>query len=227
MILNLIEDLPKIERIKGRHGRRYYIREGKPSQAYPSVTTVLSADKVSRKALFEWRNRVGAEEAQRVSSKASGLGNTVHDMIEKYVLEGATTRPDAMPIHLDMFGRLKDVVDERVGEVRLVEGQMISDHLRVAGTADMIAEFDGRLAVVDWKTSAKEKPREWITNYFKQEAAYAVMFEENTGIPVDRLVTVITNQEGTAQVFIEKRDDWIGEFLALREQYDMELQSNF
>ena len=95
---------------------------------------------------------------------------------------------------------------------------MFSHHLEVAGTVDLVAEFDGRLSIIDWKTSSKEKPRKFINNYFKQESAYAVMFEERTGIAVDQLVTIIAHPEGT-QVFVEHRDNWIDGFLKLRKLY--------
>ena len=89
----------------------------------------------------------------------------------------------------------------------------------------MIAEFDGVLSVIDWKTAARRKTRSKIYNYFKQEAAYAVMFEEMTGTPVSQLVTIITTQEGESQVFVEHRDEWVDEFIKLRDSYEQELQS--
>ena len=90
----------------------------------------------------------------------------------------------------------------------------------------MIAEFDGVLSVIDWKTAARRKTRSKIYNYFKQEAAYAVMYEEMTGTPVTQLVTVITSSEGNSQVFVEHRDEWIGGFVELRDAYELELQGN-
>jgi ATP-dependent exoDNAse (exonuclease V) beta subunit len=102
----------------------------------------------------------------------------------------------------------------------VVEGRMMSDHLRAAGTVDCIAEFNGKLSVIDWKTSRRLKKREWVENYFMQAAAYAVMFEENTGIPIEQLVIAMACETGETQLFVEHRDDWIGEFLKLREEYD-------
>ena len=123
-----------------------------------------------------------------------------------------------MPNVVFLFKGLQSVADKHIDNVRMVEGQMFSHHLQVAGTVDLIAEFDGRLSVIDWKTASREKSKKYINNYFKQESAYAVMFEERTGIPVDQLVTIIAHPEGT-QVFVEKRDDWIDGFKKLRELY--------
>jgi genome maintenance exonuclease 1 len=223
--LDLVEDLPKVKRVNV-NGKRHYVRDGgEIITPYPSVTTVLSSEKESKKALHEWRKRVGAETANKISRQASSRGTSVHQMIEDYVL-GVEHKNEIMPINYEMFLKLKEVADDRIGIIRLVEGQMLSDHLRVAGTVDMIAEFDGVMSVIDWKTAAREKSKSRCKNYFLQESAYAVMFEENTGIPVSQLVTVITNQEGTCQVFVEKRDDWIDKFIELRNQYELEQEND-
>jgi genome maintenance exonuclease 1 len=155
-------------------------------------------------------------EANRVSTQALSKGNDVHEMIERHILGEEQTK--MMPNVKALFAGLRDVADARINNVRMVEGQLFSHHLEVAGTVDLVAEFDGRLSIIDWKTSSKEKPRKFINNYFKQESAYAVMFEERTKIPVDQLVTIITHPEGT-QVFVEHRDNWIEGFMELRKLY--------
>jgi genome maintenance exonuclease 1 len=103
----------------------------------------------------------------------------------------------------------------------MVEGQLWSHDLEVAGTVDLVAEFDGEMAIIDWKTSNWPKKRNQIHSYFMQESAYAVMFEERTGIPVTRLVTLVANKDGY-QMFVEERDDWIDGFRDLRNQYELE-----
>jgi genome maintenance exonuclease 1 len=117
------------------------------------------------------------------------------------------------------FKSIKPSLD-RINNVHALETQLYSDHLRVAGTVDCIAEFDGKLSVIDFKTSSRLKTRDDIHNYFQQCAAYAVMFEERTGIPVGRLVIIMSvDGEDEASIFVEKRDDWIGEFVEAREDY--------
>lgn len=216
--LDLITDIPKLKRVN-LNGKRHYIIDGEEHPVpFPSVTSVLGADKAKKKALHEWRRRVGEETANKVARQASGRGTAAHLLIEDYV-QGKEIVSDN-PLHLDLFSRLRDVADAHINNVRMIEGQMYSKHLRAAGTVDMIAEFDGKLSVIDWKTAKKAKTRSRVESYFVQESAYAVMFEECTGIPVANLVTVITTEEGEVQVFQERRDDWIGRFLELREEYD-------
>jgi genome maintenance exonuclease 1 len=220
--LELVE-LPKIKRIN-IDGKRHYVREdGTSCTPYPSVTTIISSCKNTTRALNEWRKRVGHETANKISSQAASKGTSVHQLIEDYCLNKESSGK-VMPNSLDMFSRLRMVADEYIDNIKVVEGLMYSDHLRTAGTVDMIAEFDGKLSIIDWKTSSRRKTRSKAYNYFKQEAAYAVMFEEMTSIPVTQLVTVITDQEGGCSVFIEHRDEWIDDFIKLRDSYELELQ---
>jgi genome maintenance exonuclease 1 len=100
-----------------------------------------------------------------------------------------------------------------------VEAKLYSDHLQVAGTVDCIAEYDGCLSVVDFKTSARIKEKTEISSYFIQCAAYAVAFEERTGIPVPKLVIIMGVDNSHPLVFEEKRNTWIGQFKELRQQY--------
>lgn len=216
--LDLVE-LPKIKRVTVE-GKRHYVREdGEVYMPYPSVTTVTSSCKKLQAGLAQWRRKVGKETAQKISTQASQRGTSVHQLIEDYC-QNQETEGTVMPNALEMFTRLRDVADEHIDNIRVIEGLMYSDHLRTAGTVDMIAEFDGVLSVIDWKTAARRKTRSKIYNYFKQEAAYAVMFEEMTGTPVTQLVTVITSAEGDSQVFVEHRDEWIPEFIKLRDEYE-------
>ena len=223
MKLDLITDLPVLEQIEIQ-GVRHYTAEG--VGPYPSVTTVLSCDKSKEDGIKKWRERVGEEEANRVSHMATQRGTAVHQILEDYIL-GQEPKTKPMPVHSATALRLKKWVDKYVGDVKLVEGQLFSHHLRTAGTVDLVAEWEGEMAIIDWKTSKWAKKADHINNYFMQEAAYAVMFEERTGIPVKKLVTAIAYDapyEGQ-QLFVQNRDDWIGGFLELREMYDTQLQS--
>jgi genome maintenance exonuclease 1 len=127
-----------------------------------------------------------------------------------------------MPNEYELFKMFKAQADEHIDNIRTIEGQMMSDYLRCAGTVDLIADYDGKISIIDWKTSSKPKKEEWVTGYFMQESAYAVMFEENTNIPVSQLVTIVACSTGEVQVFKTNRDKWIGEFIRYRDQYEAE-----
>ena len=118
----------------------------------------------------------------------------------------------------DIFTSLIPHLD-KIDNIHALESPLYSHHLKVAGTVDCIAEYKGKLRIIDFKTSSKLKNRDWIHGYFMQTAAYAVMFEELTGIPVGRMLILVGVDNEDPQIFTERRDDWIGEFKVLRNNY--------
>lgn len=183
-------------------------------KSYPSITTVLSI--LSEASIAKWRKSVGEEVANQISSRASRRGTSVHECIERYINNEslADLRKAYTPDIMASLKSIRGVLDERIGKVYGQELPLYSDHLSVAGRVDCVAEFDGKISIIDFKTSRKYKKREWITNYFAQEAAYAIMWEERTGVPITQLVTIIAVDEMTFngppghQVYIEHRDNW-------------------
>lgn len=200
---------------------RFYWHPSLP-EPYPSVTTVLSVDPEKQKGLASWRNRVGAEEAQRVMKEAADNGTIVHNLMEDFLL-GDNSVKNATDLHKWQAFGLQEVFSQlNVQEIWGVELSMHSHHLRVAGTADAVAKIDHSMTLVDWKTSRKKKKRDWIKSYFMQKSAYCVAFEELTGFPVSDMLTAIVNSDYTVDLFWEKRDDWIGKFKEIRALFDRE-----
>lgn len=207
---HISHDIPKLVRVDSASGRVYQTPSG---QAYPSVTSVLGL--LGKAEIQAWRARVGEEEANRVSARAARRGTAVHSLCEDYLLN-KDVKPG--PFDLETFNSIKPFLN-RINNVHCLETQLFSHHLQVAGTVDCIAEFDGRMSIIDFKTSKRVKSRDDIHGYFMQTSAYAVMFEERTGIPVDRLVIIMSVDDDKPLLFVEKRDDWIGKFIELREDY--------
>ena len=183
-------------------GRIYKDPDGKE---YPSVTTVLKI--LSEEKIQAWRARVGEEEANRVSRIASTRGTTVHNMIEKYIANDPDFAKDEMPHNIQTFKDVQPILDECVTKVYCQEAPLYSKHLQLAGRVDLVGQWKGKDSIIDWKTSRKLKKKEWIESYFIQCSAYAIMWEERTGIPIKQLVVCIAGDEGP-QVFIEDRDNW-------------------
>jgi len=211
MFNHIHHDIAKLRRVDSPAGRVYQTPSGR---AYPSVTAVTGLH--GKDAIMAWRKRVGEEEANRVSRRATTRGTRVHTLCEDYISNKSVTA--------DLFDQeaWQSLVPElnKINNIHCLETQLYSDHLEVAGTVDCIAEYNGKVSVIDFKTSKRVKKKSDIHSYFMQTSAYAVMFEERTGIPVSRLVILMTvDDEPEASVFVEKRDDWIGEFIELRETY--------
>jgi hypothetical protein len=197
-------------------GKRFYKT---PNGNLPSITTVLSI--LSRDAIKAWRKRVGEEEANKISTKASRRGTSVHKMCEDY-LNNELDIKNFLPNDRETFNSLKPVLDEHLDNIYAQEVPLWSSYLGVAGRVDCIAEWDGKLSVIDFKTSRKLKKKEYISNYFQQCSAYAVMWEERTGIPINKIVVVIAVDGEEPQVFEERRDNYIHTCVETIAQYRRE-----
>ena len=202
-------------------GRQYKTPEG---INLPSITTVLSI--LSRDSIAKWRARVGHAEANRISHRASTRGTSVHEIIEKYINNEESFKNGYTPDIISSFLDLKPILDDRIGRVYAQEAPLYSNHLGVAGRVDCVAEFDGQLSIIDFKTSMKPKRLEWIKNYFMQESAYAIMWEERTGRPITQLVTIISVDNHEPQIFIEHRDNWVRPLRDTISQYNAENSGN-
>lgn len=209
----------EMEAVTSNTGRVYLTPTG---VKYPSITTVLGH--FGKHAIMEWRKRIGEEEANRISARAAGRGTALHTLCERYIdNEEDIFGDNTMPHVKAMFNSIKPVIDNRVGKVYLQEKPLYSDHLRIAGRVDLIAEFDGVLSIIDFKTSSRIKEVKDIKGYLEQESAYAVMFEERTKIPVVNLVTIMAvENESTPLVFKEHRDNHIGDLIHKIRLYEKE-----
>ena len=174
---------------------------------YPSISTICSFR--NRKSIAEWRARVGAEEANKISKRATTAGTTVHSMIEDYLNnELDLEKYDGKHLAKILFTQAKPML-ARINNIHFQEAPLYSHEFAIAGRVDCIAEFDGKLSIIDFKTSSKEKKEEWVEGYFVQETGYAKMYEERSGIKVEQIVTLITCQTGDTQVFIKNPDDYV------------------
>ena len=203
-----------LEQVNTDTGRYYKTPAGK---LYPSVTTVtglLGAD-----AIKEWRQRVGEEEANKISSTAARRGTRIHQLCEDYINGSDIDTTKYNFNDAFNFKLLKQVIDNNIDNVHLQEERLYSDYLEMAGTVDCVAEYNGKLSIVDFKTARKLKDKNYITNYFCQAAAYAIMYEERFNIPVSRIVILISVDDEQPQIFEERRDNFVKKLLEVRGQY--------
>lgn len=205
-------EVPKLQQITEQGSRVYVTPEG---NKYPSVTTVLSA--YNKQAILDWRRKVGQEEANKISTRASSRGTRLHKLCEDYLNNESVNFKT--PLDQILFSSLVDDLN-RINNIYAQELRMYSDHLRMAGTVDCIAELDGKLTVIDFKTSTRPKTKDKIENYFMQASAYAIMFEERFNIPVSRTAVMIAIEDHPPQIFIEKRDNYVEQLLFYRNSYE-------
>lgn len=213
-----LQDFAKDKTVPGV-GRKYYTETG---AAYPSVTTVLGV--LSRDSIIEWRKRVGEETANKISRQASTRGTKIHLLCEQTLNNEETDTSNLSYLDKEMWDDFRPLLD-RIDNIHGQEIALYSDHLRMAGRVDCIAEFDGKLSIIDFKTSKKPKQKEWIENYFAQAAAYAIMYEERTGIPINRSVIMIAVEGELPQIFVEKRDNYVPLLFKARDIWESENNS--
>ena len=181
-------------------GVRYYkVWGSKELVKMPSITSVISwRNKDKFKA---WRKKVGEQEANNITRKATHRGTDAHTLIEEY-LNNEDTYTKVLPLSEYLFKQAKPDLD-RIDNIVCQEQALYSTQIGIAGSVDCVAEFDGELSIIDFKTSAKPKPREWIEDYFVQCAAYACMLYEMKGIMVKKFVIIMTCEDGEVKVYEE------------------------
>jgi genome maintenance exonuclease 1 len=185
-------------------GKRYYtLPDG---TRLPSVTTVLGAQK--KQAIMEWRKRVGEEVANQISGIATRRGTNVHTLCEQYLNNETGYMKGAMPDAVEMFLSIKPFLN-KINNIHYQEQALWSKQLGMAGRTDCIGEYDGVLSSIDFKTSKKVKSHEDIQDYFWQTTAYALMYEEMVGTPIDQLVIIMAVDNHPPLIFIQKTEDHI------------------
>lgn len=185
-------------------GKRYYNVEGKH---YPSVTSVLSS--LSKDGLEEWAKKVGEEKAEKIKKAAADRGTKLHQMCEDYLRNKPTFADGMMPSIVALFKQIQPWLDENVEFVYGNEIALYSHSLRTAGRCDLIAQINGKTAILDFKTSTNEKKEEWIESYFLQVTAYSVMFEEMYSIPIEELHILICTENGLSQHFLKVPSNYL------------------
>jgi CRISPR/Cas system-associated exonuclease Cas4 (RecB family) len=206
-------DYPSLSR-QTIDGVRYY--DTPNGKKLVSITSIISH--YNRDIFIKWRKRVGTEEADKVTKKSTSRGTDMHTLVEHYLLNEEL--PTVQPLSEYLFKQAKDNLN-KIDNIHAIEQSLFSYELGVAGSVDCIAEYEGELAVIDFKTSKKPKPKKWIEHYFVQCAAYACMLYEMTGIMVKKFVIIMSCEDGECVVYEEydKRKyinllaEYIGEFV--------------
>jgi genome maintenance exonuclease 1 len=192
-------------------GFRFYEIDGK---AYPSVTTVLGIRKKAE--LQQWRDKIGEKVANWEMGRAARRGKATHTLVEQYLKGETPSIRDVLP--LGLFRLLKPYVDQ-INNIHLLETIMYSPKLTIAGQVDCVAEYNGKLSVIDFKTANSERKEDWIKNYFLQTSAYAQMYEETFGTSIDQLVVLLAAEDGTVTSYIKEKKDFLPDMMKSIEDF--------
>jgi hypothetical protein len=200
----------ELEKKETNGTRFYHLPDG---QWVPSITSVTSF--YNRQIFIDWRKRVGLEEANRITKKATARGTDFHQVCQDYLENKELVWDNYQLLTKHMFYHAKQELD-KINNIHAIERTLYSEYLGLAGRVDCIAEYDGELAVIDFKTSEKIKPEAWIENYFVQETFYAAAYYELTGKVVKKLITLMVTPGGEVKVF-DKRNK--GDYIKLLVRY--------
>ena len=199
MFNHVESDLPKLER-ETIDGVRYYsVPDEDELLKLVSITSITSH--FNREIFINWRKRIGTEEADKITKAATRRGTDMHTLTEHY-LKNDEELPKVPPISDFLFKIAKGELN-KIDNIYTLEGSLYSKQLGIAGTVDCIAEYNNELSIIDFKTSKKPKPREWIEHYFVQAMAYGCMLYELTGISVKKLVIIMACENGECIVYEE------------------------
>ena len=200
---------------KNLNGFRFYDINGAD---YPSITTVLSVQ--NQEGLIQWRERVGAQAADWEARRAAMRGKQLHTIVENHLnnIDNSTQVKNVLP--LGLFRLMRPYL-EKIDNIKLIERVLYSKHLTVAGQVDCVADYDGKLSVIDFKSSNRWKKEEYVENYFLQTTGYASMYEELVKKKVEQIVILIAGEDGSMTEWIKDPADYKGKLVkAIKDFYD-------
>lgn len=187
-----------------KDGKRVYINEN--GDEFVSVTTALNY--LSKNGIARWRQNIGYERANKISSQAARAGTALHNVAEQYVLKNVNWNK-LDPISIDKFLKIKPYIDNNINIIYGIELQMYSNEIKAAGTTDLICNYNNKKTILDFKTSRRIKTKDKIVGYWIQAAAYAIMAKELYNMDIEQLVILMTVNDGVGIEFIEPANKWI------------------
>lgn len=201
-------DIPEMSTTYKNGGRFYSIPNG---EFYPSVTTVTGWEK--REFFAEWRKNNPNE-----SKIATTRGTALHSLVESYVNNEDDFLGDYSEDVVRLFNQMQPLL-ENIDNIRSQEVPLWSSKLRLAGRVDCVAEYNGELSIIDFKSSKSAKKVEWIESYFAQATAYAIMWQEMTGEPINQIVILVSSMDGTHQEFVRKSTEYVPRLKEMIDSY--------
>ncbi len=180
---------------------RYYSNE--MGVTVPSVTTVLK--RIPKPQIIAWQKRLGKVNAANALAFAGKQGSSLHALCEAYIQDGQVSLSPNDPYTNTLFLQIKKPLDKSLGNVLGIEFPLFSEKLKTAGRTDIIAEWNGELAIIDYKTSKKEKPEKYLDGYYMQSTCYALMANDQHNLKIEKFVLLIGCSEGIGAQVVERK----------------------
>ena len=175
-------------------------------EIYPSITTILqetmSVEK--KEGLQNWKEQEIA--ADYITQEAATIGTETHQLIENYIND-ARQADEVRLLSVAHFNNLIPFL-QKINDVHGTELRLYSNAMKLAGTSDCIAKYDGELSIIDYKTKRSNQKEEWMTDHFIQGTAYAQMFKELTGIEIKKVVILVSSEKNSRMEFVKDTADY-------------------
>lgn len=196
-----IVDIPKLVLDESNYTHIYITPLGKRLR---SVTTMLNKTKSEedKKQLNDWKDRVGHQVVKYIFETSGIIGIQTHILNENYLKMNVQKSNYLLLSHAHHRNFIPYL--NKISNIYGIEVKLYSDSMGLAGTADGIVEYDGKLSIIDYKTKRSSQKEEWIIDYFIQTAAYAKMWKEITGQTIERVVILVSSEKNTIQEFISE-----------------------
>ena len=209
---------PFVEMLPRTDGHYYKTESG---SIYPSITTVIKL--FTKSGIDIWRNKIGWENADRISKESTDVGTKLHEFIEIFLNNSAKTpsfdESQYIISPVKLFNAVKHALAD-INNIHATEMKLYSDTLGLAGTVDCVAEYEGVLSIIDFKNSRKPKTKSRVKNYAIQTAAYATMWRECIGHDIKQGVVIIANWDMTVSIFKFKIDDYMKDLWQMLVSYN-------
>ena len=175
-------------------------------EIYPSITTILHETMANEKkeSLQNWKEQEIA--ADYITQEAATIGTETHKLIENHINEVRQT-DEVRLLSVAHFNNLIPFL-QKINDVHGTELRLYSNTMKLAGTSDCIATYDGELSIIDYKTKRSNQREEWMTDHFIQGTAYAQMFKELAGIEVKQVVILVSSEKNSRMEFVKNTEDY-------------------
>jgi len=184
---------------------------------YPSITTILhkTMSEEKKQNLQDWKDQEVA--AEYITQESSIIGTQTHNLIENY-LNGIPHNDELRLLSVAHFNNLIPFL-QKINDIHGTELRLYSNKMKLAGTSDCIAKYDGELSIIDYKTKRSNQQEEWMTDHFIQGTAYSQMFQELTGIEVKKVVILVSSEKNTRMEFVKDTKDYKDQLAQRLNQY--------
>ncbi|MCH1607815.1 MAG: PD-(D/E)XK nuclease family protein [Nitrosopumilus sp.] len=175
-------------------------------EVYPSITTILqeTMSDAKKESLQNWKEQEIA--AEYITQEAATIGTETHKLIENHINEVRQT-DEVRLLSVAHFNNLIPFL-QKINNVHGTELRLYSNAMKLAGTSDCIATYDGKLSIIDYKTKRSNQREEWMTEHFIQGTAYSQMFKELTGIEVKQVVILVSSEKNSRMEFVKNTEDY-------------------